>query len=315
LRKNIPTFEFHFEELRDSAAKGDTLIFPEKYEADKWVQYHGTSSAFERSIDCEGLKWKPAIASRKDIEDVVRVFGSMNWRGKSGYRSDLTVYSLGRHCAENENGVYFSETPWRCLGYARRVSAGGETVCAIRGCIKELQTYLNRKSVRDDHMEFQVDQLRKNFDARYPRERVIEVDLGWLRNQLAALKSLKERCRKPYVSHRHAVIYAVKFAPDDFEYFDPHGGSGESFLGALDPGRLCAKARVFGDFDEPSIPMAASAECDVQRCDSSSFLYQLSKYQKSRDQSGQSGKEFYDWGGVELDPTAGRDISAEIEIV
>ncbi len=306
----VPTFEYHFDDLR-----GRTSIFPEEIESDSWVQYHGTSSSFERAIDREGLRWKPAIASREDIECVVRIFGSMNWYGESGALSDLTAYSLRRLRPEGENAVYFRETPWRCLGYAMRDWAGGETVYALWRCFIELQTYLRSQATRKEHMVYQITQMRQNFDPDYPRERVIEVDLQWLRNQLATLQPLKRRCRRPYLAHKYGVIYAVKFTTADFAKLKCVSTAGQSFAGELDAKRLHAKARIYGDIDEDAKPFCALGTYDRQSMDHSSLLAQLDRYLWDIEKKERQSVEYiYDWAGVELDPTAGRDIASEIDL-
>ena len=151
---HMEKYEYSVEQLNNT-----DKLFSSALEDDGWVLYHATTSIAEDDIESNGLKAN--CSSRFDDQTlrVIRIFRAMNWDGVSdaGY-SALRNFSLHRG-APNE--LYFREESTRSLIYSHGDFCGGETVRALHHALVDLQIYVDRPEIREQHYAYQVGPLQR----------------------------------------------------------------------------------------------------------------------------------------------------------
>lgn len=249
---------FSGEELRTC----DTL-FSQEIDRDPWIQYHATSSINEERIDREGLRWVPSICSFDEVVDLVVVFRSMNWAGlHGGGCAVLDGFSLcGDFQGESAKPIYFREYSIRTILYSTRDFAGGESARAVRYALRDLDQYHCDEAVRSKH----YDDQRRNAIAEVSigaiPNRVMRIDLEWLKRQIDRFASLKDRCEACEVSHDHGVIYAVRFQPDDLKRLSYSRSMGLRCYKPIAPDRIVAKVHIKTD----DVPLPSGNGRDLSR--------------------------------------------------
>lgn len=236
----------HVQDLTKEEAENSETLFPLEIEKNLWVCYHGTSSIAERAIDEEGLRYRPSLCSRGELEQVVRIFKSIDWPGTQGGYPIIDAYSLQNDFgATDTKPVFLRELPTQSLSYAGGDLAGGESAAAVRRAFVDLDKFLNDKTVRDRHLaERRETCIRFAKDDHPPR--VIEVDLDWLTTQLENLQDLRERCERARQDYAHGVLYAVEFKPEDLPHVLFSSTGGLHCFTPLAKERIVGKIRIFG---------------------------------------------------------------------
>jgi hypothetical protein len=210
----VPIFDFDETQLSEAGR-----FFPPDISNDSWVAYHGTCSLFEADIDRDGLRWTQGVCSLQEVEEIVRIFRSMNWEGVSGGGFPVLAGFTLDHDFQwgNTKPLFFAETSGGAAGFASPDFAGGETARAIRYAMRDLRLYLDDDRVRSEHYENQrrwcVEVLQQN---GLP-SRVIRVDLNWLCDQLRELEQLTNDCQSLQTSYTHGVVYAARFSPRNLQ--------------------------------------------------------------------------------------------------
>jgi hypothetical protein len=234
--------------------RGDELnacetLFPPGIDGDPWVHYHATSSINEERINAEGLRWSPDACSAAEVQELVRVFRSMNWCGihTGGYVA-LDAFSLCGDFQGNEaKPIYFREFSLRSLIYAQRDFAGGESSRAVRYAMRDLDKYLAEESVRHEHYDYQRREAVNLASSGAVPHPVIRVDLGWLQQQIERLEALRKRCDSFEQAHQYGVAYAVRFTPDDIPVLNYSSSMGLRCYRAIPCEQIVGKVRVLAD--------------------------------------------------------------------
>jgi hypothetical protein len=108
---------FDFDALTDTDL-GD--VFAEHSVSGDWIAFHGTSSVNENEIDNTGIHGAQ-ISTEKEIADLVSIYRSMNWHGRSsGGFGVLASFTWQRTIGVLVRPVYLSHYAERCLLYSTR---------------------------------------------------------------------------------------------------------------------------------------------------------------------------------------------------
>ena len=241
MHPSVPTF-------RDLELQECETLFESDIDQDPWVQYHATSSVYEERIDAEGLQWTSNVFSAADGLDVIRVFRSMNWGGthKGGYVV-LGSFSLADFQGEDFKPIYFRENSLHSLPYATRNFAGGETARALRYAIRDLESYLAEKSVRDQHLHKQRHNAISLASGSAVPGRVVRVNLNWLEEKIEQFRPLRERCDALKENYEYGVVYAVRFARKDIPALSYSSSMGLRCDAPIPPEKIVGKVRIFID--------------------------------------------------------------------
>ncbi len=307
-----------FRTFSDKELRACETLFPLEIDRDPWVQYHATSSINEDQIDAEGLKWSPAICSAADVLDLVLVYRSMNWCGKhtGGYVA-LDSFSVSGDFQGNETKpIYFREFSLRSLMYAQREFAGGESARGIRYALRDLDRYLADEAVRDEHYQYQRREAIGLASSGALPPRVMRVDLDRLKRQVERFADLRERCEGCQQSHRHGVVYAVRFTPEDIPSLNYSSSMGIRCYKPIGRQQIVGKVRVLAD----DSPVPAGNNGDIvwknhwRREDPSGLLVALENAEKDGKSFPTAAPDmvFRHRRQNLLDPAAGIDESEEI---
>jgi len=218
-------------QLHEMTPKPDTCLFPDEIENDPWVIYHGTSGCKQDVIEREGFSWNPNGASKEQIQRVVTVYRQMSWYGadSSGFAA-LEPFSLEHDFGENSaSPVYFAETSKRALLYASQDYAGGEKNRLLRNSIRHLQRYLVEPELRNEHylmMKNEYDYLVSVSAINAESSKPVNVDLSWLRSEIALLSDIQDLAEDAYSNHVVGVVYAVKMDANDLAGLELHPSMG-----------------------------------------------------------------------------------------
>src|SRR5262249_11717108 len=226
-------------------------LFSDEIDSDPWIMFHGTSGYNAESIERAGFTLRSDLISRDQIQRVASIYERMKWPGESGGGYPvLKPFSLDHDFFGGERSfLFFAETSLRALLYATRDFSGGEKLRALRIAFRDLVSYLREESVRQRHQE----QMRNNFrrlndlnahpsmiDAAQP----VEVDLDWLRNEVAGLKDVQRHAELAYRRHDHGVVYALRMAPDTLNDLQLNSSMGIESTTPISPTRIVAKVVV-----------------------------------------------------------------------
>jgi hypothetical protein len=212
------------------------------------IGYHGTSSLAENEIESNGFIWSDSVYSRQEIQAVIDVYDQLHWYGynpdglcvlKTFTQSD---FDLGR--INSKKPISFAVESKRCLLYASRIRAGGETAAALRFAFWDLEKYLSDpkfrqeqiwktwirldESVRGLDLPESVDPETVNFDnirslwslyKSYKIKQLLPEPVNytdhWLKDKLDKLGMIRKRCFQIYDEYDYGVVYAVKFSSED----------------------------------------------------------------------------------------------------
>lgn len=180
---------FDFDALTDTDL-GD--VFAEHSVSGDWIAFHGTSSVNENEIDNTGIHGSQ-ISTEKEIADLVSIYKSMNWDGRSsGGFGVLASFTWQRTIGVPVRPVYLSHYAERCLLYSTKGFAGGETARAIRIALEDLVDYTKNEDLRQEHYNFQryecEDLVSKNAIPTPSRLISIGYALSWPNYSHCAIK-------------------------------------------------------------------------------------------------------------------------------
>ncbi len=308
MASTVPLFEY-----RDAEVAGLKTFFPEAIDKDNWVLFHATSSIAEPLIDSEGLRWMESSCSFDDVLKIVRIFKSMNWPGHDtgGYGVLVSFTLIGDFRGSCTKPVYFREASRMTLLYTTRDFAGGETVRAARRAIRDLERYLNDKTVSEEHYQKQRRDCIRDVSAGYLPTSVIRVKLDWLADQVRHLSSVRDRCEAFDSGHAHGVVYAVRFLPSDLPHLEYCSSMGIRCAMPIPPERFVGKARILGDDYDPIFAEGYDAfgEYCWRAKSKTSLVHALEKPGKRKKAASGTASENSSPAvqPIEPDPTAGID--------
>jgi hypothetical protein len=155
---------------------------------------------------------------------------------------------MGKAC------YFFAETSLRALLYATRDFAGGEKLRALRIAFRDLESYLVQPDTRARHQEW----MNKNFrtltslnahplmlDAARP----VEVDLHWLRKEMASVETTRQFAESAYQGHDHGVVYAIRMTPDDLNGLSWNNSMGIEATTSIPFSKIVSKIVVPPDYE------------------------------------------------------------------
>jgi hypothetical protein len=225
-------------------------LFSDEIDSDPWVMFHGTSGFNAGSIERNGFAFRAELISRHQIQRVANVYERMKWAGENGGGySILKPFSLNHDFGSEGGLLFFAETSLRALLYATRDFSGGEKLRALRIAFRDLDSYLSEEDVRRRHQEWMRENFRRlNSLNAHPSmidaARPVEVDLNWLRNEVAGLKIVHRIAELAYQRHDHGVVYALRMTPNTLESFQWNNSMGIESVTAIPPTKIIAKVIV-----------------------------------------------------------------------
>lgn len=231
-------------------------LFPDAIESDPWVIYHGTSGYNAESIEGIGLDAGNLVVSREKIRRVTAIYEKIKWFGNhGGGYACLKPFSLDHDFDGSDKSLIFlAETSLCALLYATREFAGGEKLRALRHAFRDLDLYLSNPQVREEHMrEMEVNYrcLQKGnanlklLEDQFPKE----VDLDWLRQELAELKEVRHSAEDAFTRHQFGVVYALRMREGDATLLRLNRAMGIEASTVLSPSRIIGKIIVPVDFE------------------------------------------------------------------
>lgn len=231
------------------AYDADQILFPPEFDWPGPYFYHGTTGALCERIEREGLHPASSGITRRECEAVLSVFAEINWAGWSmGGAPSLRSFSLTSDLVHPRGDpLFLTEYPATASYYASQYYAGGEKVSAIRSALADLDRLVNDK-------KFRLAQGRAFDEALDPTRTsglgdAATVEL--VRNRLADLSQLRERCQAWHDGHTHGMIYAIHL-DEAFsrEHCEPAGIAFRVFA-PIGPEALKACVRLPRDFRRP----------------------------------------------------------------
>jgi hypothetical protein len=166
----------------------------------------------------------------------------------------LKPFSLDHDFLDSGRGLlFFAESSLRALLYATRDFSGGEKLRALRIAFRDLDSYLAKSEVREWHEE----RMSKNFCTlthlnTHPSEieaaRPVEVDLDWLRNEMANLKDIRQLADGAYLRHDDGVVYALRMTSDELEGLHWHSSMGIEAATPISVFKIVSKIAVPPDY-------------------------------------------------------------------
>lgn len=247
---SIPIFDLDPVRLRD-----DAKLFPDDIEADEWVAFHGTSGGNSERIEREGFHYAAPAISLEQINKVADIYSKMAWCGEDlgGYMV-LKAFSLGHDMRDSTRSIiFFAETGNRALLYASLNFAGGEKLRALRKCFADLQAYLDDAGVRERHRS-EIQARREAMGSMGVPDDVgndssTEIDLGWLRGELASLSEIRDMAEGASRRFENGVVYAVRMTPKDLPGLKWNNAMGIEAFQSIPPSRILGKVLVPKDID------------------------------------------------------------------
>jgi hypothetical protein len=299
---------FDFDALPDTDL-GD--VFAEHSVSGDWIAFHGTSSVNENEIDNTGILGSQ-ISTEKEIADLVSIYRSMNWPGRSsGGFGVLASFTWQRTIGVPVRPVYLSHYAERCLLYSTKGYAGGETARAIRIALEDLVDYTKNEDLRQEHYNVQRYECEDLVSKNAIPTPVIQVNLNWLRSKLAELQPLRDKAGNLRNQYRWGVVYAVRFSPDDLQWLADGGSEGVQGFGVIPPEKIAAKARVYNLTEE--IAMRRKLAADTRLLKSGKFFSGLRCFlEKDRSSNQRMASPLNLFDRNMLDPKAGADVSPQI---
>ena len=244
---DVAIADFDLQRLRK-----DFLLFPDQFENDPWVMYHGTSGFNADSIERDGFGSGTAGDLRVGMERIARAFETLNWRGLDGSSyAVLKPFSLSCDFGESDvNPVYFAETSRRAVLYASRDFAGGEKLRTVRRCLEQLSQYAERTDIRQEHHEQLNDEYCRFAEAgNGATVPATDVDLCWLEDELALLKRDFAAAFEADLQHSHGVVYAVRANESDLKHLKL-SAMGIKSEATIPPERIVGKVIIPADYVE-----------------------------------------------------------------
>jgi hypothetical protein len=228
-------------------------------EADDWIAYHGTSSAYSEGIETEGLDSRVRSWGAADCHAVLDFAEELQWYGISTAISNLKVFGLQHDLAKSgKRHIYMAEFFARAQLFAQL--PGGEGAQAILLAIEELAQFVGNAEIRANHADYLTADMRKmGYDLDdaeallreaheqrrsalrgYLRAMELAVDPDALEARLAALRSIEARLRAVTQNHQ-PVVYAVRLDSRLLEgaRYDP--GMGIEVVQPVPPRQLLGK--------------------------------------------------------------------------
>ena len=170
--------------------------------------FHGTSNLSEQNLD-NGFTNSYSPVSFEIVDYIGSIYNEMPWWGKdTGGYGILNTYS---NRDRNKNGKYFflGETAQRCSLYASKEYAGGELARSVYHSIKDLNTFLTDKTIRELHKQA----IEKDFEYYGPYK---PVDLDWLAQQIIHLQPTFRNLEELRNSYKYGIIYVYKVEENDY---------------------------------------------------------------------------------------------------
>lgn len=234
--------------------KEEARIFPPEIEFDSWVFFHGTSSAYEKDIELNGLL--PPIPEEElaDCRKVLEIYEKMNWAGEhlGGY-AVLNPFSV-KYDFERSSKVFFAPGSGWALLYATRDFAGGEKKRALRIAIEDLHKYLTDERIRQNHADY-LEAERQDFESRGGIAQPYSLpDLEWLSKEVNNIQSIKNRVFVPFQEHKYGIVYAFRFDPESVPDFEYNSFMGLHSTNSIPPHSIIGKIIVPADFPENDSP-------------------------------------------------------------
>ncbi len=263
-------------DLRSRTWSDTIQVFPDELLEDKWLGFHGTSSINEAAIEKEGIRWNVPPWSVEDLKRIAAIFRRMEWPGRdSGGYPVLKVFTLksdyhGGHCKP----IFIGETAERCVTFATRDFAGGETARALRRAFRDLSEFLAHEHIRKEWRATRWRNRLARLGTEYPewiaKVRPIEStdeqlkalvqyqinagvpgqempwpeDLAWIEQQVRSLAGIAEHAAAMWQNHRYGVIYAIKFSEADLATLEDRTSMGIAVHSPIPVDRIMAKAIV-----------------------------------------------------------------------
>jgi hypothetical protein len=229
--------------------------FSDEIDTDLWIMFHGTSGFNVESIERDGFSFQPNTISQDQIKSVARIYETMKWAGESrGGYCILKPFSLDHDFCYGERGLlFFAETGLRALLYATRDFSGGEKLRALRNAFRDLDSYLADADIRERHYE----RMSRNFRAlaqfnadpsMLEATRPVEIDLNWLRSEMANLRDIRQLADSAYLRHDYGIVYALQMTSGDLEGLRWHGSMGIEAATPISASKIVAKIVVPPDW-------------------------------------------------------------------
>jgi hypothetical protein len=294
---------------RAGKSKTRLKVFDEEILNDPWIFFHGTSSCNEALIDAQGLSSTHSWVARDEITEIASIYKSMNWLDSHGFGS-LSAWSLpflsegGKDIRE----IYLTCSAGTAADYSGKDVAGGECVEMVLRCIARLRSYLQKREVRLEHIQTQLEQYET--PEYYPSPAVIHVNLRWLRDLLTAIKPLYQGLKSLRQKHKYGVVYAVRFREEDVPFFTCCGRTC-TYVGNIEPSRFVAKAKIMGrgcNFD--TVPWR---DLKITTC-SEGLESKWNSWQKLQPKKVSVAKLDDFWNSLERDPAAGVDLARKFDV-
>jgi hypothetical protein len=230
-------------------------LFSDEIDSDPWIMFHGTSGYNAESIERDGFVFRSDFIPHEQIQRVANIYESMKWVGESGGGYPvLKPFSLD-HDFLRGGLLFFAETSLRALLYATRDFSGGEKLRALRIAFRDLDAYLGQEDVRQRHQE----RMHQNFrhlnrlnahPSMINAARPVDVDLDWLRKEIASLKDIRQLAELSYQRHDHGVVYALGMTPDTLEGLQWNSFMGIESTTPISPTKIVAKVVVPPEYEE-----------------------------------------------------------------
>jgi hypothetical protein len=229
-------------------------LFSDEIDSDEWIMFHGTSGYNAESIERDGFTFRSDRISREQIQRVTNIYERMKWFGESsGGYTVLKPFSLDHDFLRGERSLlFFAETSLRALLHATRDFSGGEKLRALRIAFGDLGSYLRQEDVRRRHQERMHENFRryKSLNAQIDSAQPVDVDLDWLRNEIASLKDVRQLAELAYQRHDHGVVYALGMTPNTLEDLQWNDSMGIESAIPISPTKIVAKVVVPPEYEQ-----------------------------------------------------------------
>lgn len=234
------------EETAEALANKETW-FPPEIDSDPWVVYHGTSSVFEKEIEQNGFK----CGSNHLDEGVLlclSIIITTEWFEDDATAS-LRAYSLPR--IGSDAPFYCALFPQRSALFTRRMFSGGETSYILRRVIPKLvKATFDNPNFFEERLEKDLKKcIEKAKKGHFTQEKVLKVNLVWLKEKITELKKFLPDLLDNYKKHSHGIIYALKINEDDVNIIQYQGNNGLAVYKKLSYERCVGKLIIHGEHD------------------------------------------------------------------
>lgn len=229
-------------------------LFPNEFEEDLWLMFHGTSGFNIEAIERDGFSVSKLPVSPQNLGRVVAIFDRLKWAGRDqGGYPILKPFSLDYDFKNGRSPLFFAEDSLRALTHAARDFAGGEKVRSLRRAISDLDAYLNDSNIRDTHSRAKESEIKllTELDAdpsMIETARLPEIDLEWLRHEIGTIRSLRDIAESAWGRHDFGVVYALAMSEDDLEGLSWKSAMGIESVRDIPSSKIVGRVRVPGDF-------------------------------------------------------------------